>query len=121
MLTISPKQMQVFEEAAQERFRLSLAAWLRLRSVKARRMPDRELESLIRSEEARAAVYSLRTQRQVAKWCALALLTCAAFDAPAVVAAALDDPANGATAEDRLDRLMAAVAATAHNQGGTLS
>jgi hypothetical protein len=105
MLNISDAQFSAIDDDARLRFRIRLAAWLRVHAEPARNMDDQELIALIERQEPRAAAYQIETERGIAKWCYLALMTAERFDQMPEIDAFLKEERNG-TPPQRLDKLI---------------
>lgn len=80
MLTISNRQIELLDADAQRRFRQRLKGWLRQHAVMPHPVDDEALLSLIERAEPRAARYGLTSERDLAKWCLVVLLTNESFD-----------------------------------------
>jgi hypothetical protein len=107
MLNISEAQFSKMEDDARQRSRLRLAAWLRAHADPAKNMSDEALIALIERQEPRAAAYRIETERGIAKWCYLAVMTTERFDQTAEVDTVLRDRRLGAPPQ-RLDAVMGA-------------
>src|SRR5580704_2174968 len=95
MLNVTEAQFSAFEDDAREHFRSRLAAWLRGNADPAKNMSDEELIALIKRQEPRAAAYKIETERGIAKWCYLAVMTAERFDQLPEIDAALRDSWHG--------------------------
>lgn len=80
MLTIRQEQLDVFNEMAQKEFWGRVAAYLRKHLPQlTQALAEEELLAKIRGCQIRAAVYGVVTERGIAKWCLLSMLTNEAF------------------------------------------
>lgn len=113
MLNITDEQFSELEDDARLRFRARLAGWLRVHAEPARSMDYLELIALIERQEPRAAAYQIETERGIAKWCYLAVITSECFDQMAEVDAVLRDRRYG-TPSQCLDAVMAGFMHAAH-------
>jgi hypothetical protein len=106
MLTITDRQYAEIHRVHVAAFRAKIAAWLRGAAPAASALNDAELQALIERQEPRAARFGLVTERDIAKWCFLAVMTGEQFDKHTAVIAFLSDSRQGARPSDRLDGLM---------------
>jgi hypothetical protein len=113
MLNITNEQFSELEDDARLRFRARLAGWLRVRAEPSRSIDYLELIALIKRQEPRAVAYQIETERGIAKWCYLAVITAERFDQTAEVDAVLRDSRYG-TPSQRLDAVMAGLMHAAH-------
>ena len=105
MLTISNRQMEVFDTDARRRFRRRLKDWLRQYALMPHPLDDEALLELIERAEPRAASYGLTSERDVAKWCLIALLANELFDQLPAVQTVLVNAGLGKPSA-RLDLLL---------------
>jgi hypothetical protein len=105
MLTISGRQYGEMERLHKRAFRIRIVAWLR-KTIPGIKHTDEQLYALVERQQPRAAHFSLVSERDIAKWCFLAVVTGEQFDKHEAVVAFLRDPRSGPSASDRLDALM---------------
>lgn len=108
MLVITASQYQQLEIMSYGRFYARLMAWLRIHARPAAQMTSQALLSLVGRQQERAAVYWITTERDLAKWCYLAIMTSERFDKLPEVNALLRNPKYG-TPSQRLDLLINSV------------
>jgi hypothetical protein len=112
MFVIRSEQLQQLDVMAYSRFYARLIAWLRIHAPAAKEMTNEELLQLIGRQQQRAAAYELTTERDLHRWCYLAVVTEERFDTLPEVQAMLRDPKLG-TPSDRLELLMRSLAQAA--------
>ena len=80
-MIIRSEQLQVFTKAANESFQRRVAAYLRQNLPELTAGVDNEeLDRRIETWQSRAARYGVTTERAIAKWCFLAMVTSESFD-----------------------------------------
>jgi hypothetical protein len=105
MLVIRADQNEQLEVMAHGRFYARLMAWLRIHARPAAQMTNEDLLNLIGRQQERAAAHRITTERDLAKWCYLAVVTKERFDTLPEVDAVLRNPQHG-TPSQRLDLLL---------------
>jgi len=112
MLQISQPQLDALDSEARSRSRSHLAAWLQEQGGPTRSIDHSEILALIDRQIPRAATFDFSTERQLAKWCYLALLTNERFDQLPEVQAILRDQRLGSL-DLRLELLLIGLARAA--------
>ena len=95
MWRINNTQYAALDSAARDPYRRRLMTWLRQHAEPAKTMPDGALRDLIIRQEPRAAAYGVLTEREIARWCFLAVITGEKFDQASEVREFLGDPFQG--------------------------
>lgn len=105
VLAITDEQLALLRANAGRSFHLRLVPWLRRHAPPAQTMPEPKLLALVARQQPRAARYGLIAERDIAKWCLLALLTTETFDELPGIGAYLAN-GHGERPGARLDALM---------------
>ena len=92
---------------------LRLMVWLRQHAETARSMSDPDLRALIDRQQPRAANHGIVSERGIAKWCYLSLITQERFEEAPGVTEFLRNRTEF-TPDQRLDGLMMATARALH-------
>jgi hypothetical protein len=80
-MIIRQEQMAVLTDRANQLYRREVAAYLRRNlPIQTSSLDDQQLDERIAGWQSRAARYNVVTERAVAKWCYLALVTGDKFD-----------------------------------------
>ena len=109
MWRITNSQYAALDHAARDPYRLRLMTWLRQHAEPAKTMPDGALRDLIIRQEPRAATYGISTERGIARWCFLAVITGEKFDQASEVREFLGDPLQGSP-DRKMQTLMNSLA-----------
>lgn len=104
MLQIDKRQYSSLQNDAQRRSLARLVCWLR-RQLPSLAQSDAELESLVVRQRRVAKVYGIDTQRSMAKWCFMAVLSGEEFHRQEAVDSFLR-ASGSANADRRIDDLM---------------
>jgi hypothetical protein len=90
-----------------------LMVWLRQHAEPARSMSDSELRALIDRQQPRAATYGIVSERGIAKWCYMSVITGERFEQVPGVSDFLRNRTEF-TPDKRMDGLMMATARALH-------
>jgi hypothetical protein len=105
VLQISQGQYEAFEADTVRRWYGRLVAWLRQSIPQLRTMTDADLMALIKRQEVRTKALGLVSEREIGKWCFLAVVTRERLEEIVELSAILHDESQGSR-ERRLDILM---------------